>query len=148
MAGDLNRAQLIGRLGGDPEVKVLGNGSRVVNFSLATSDTWRDKNTGDRKESTQWHRVVIWNEQIGKTAEQYLRKGHKCMVEGKIKTRKWTDQSGAEKYTTEIVLEQFDAKLLLLQGRSGDDDGDRSGGGSRSGGAGKRHDDMDDDIPF
>lgn len=148
MAGDMNRATLMGRLGADPEGKTTQSGNRVVNLRIATSETWRDKQSGERREKTQWHRVVIWNEALGKIAEQYLKKGHRCLVEGAIETRKWTDQSGAEKYTTEIVLQGFDAKLILLGAPQGSG-GNSSGGGGDYGSRGSaRNQDMDDDIPF
>ena len=111
MAG-LNKAMLIGRLGKDPVSRSMGNGSEVVSFSLATSETWRDKATGDRKEKTEWHNVVIFNENIGKIAKQYLKKGSEVYIEGKMQTRKWSDQNGVEKYTTEIVLENFNGGNL------------------------------------
>jgi single-strand DNA-binding protein len=158
----LNKVTLIGNLGADPELKTLSNGSKVCNLRVATSETWRDKNSGERKEKTEWHRVVIWSEGLAKVAEQYLSKGSKVYLEGKIETRKWTDQSGAEKYSTEIVLNGFNAKLIMLDGRNGggggsrsDDDDDWGEGGRGSGGAPRRMstarrraDDMDDDIPF
>lgn len=159
----MNRATLTGNLGADPEMKTMGNGKPVCNLRIATKDSWRDKQTGERKEATEWHRVVIFNEGLCGVAEQYLRKGSKVLIEGKIKTRKWTDQSGAEKYSTEIVLENFGGTLEMLGdkgggGRSRDDD-DGFGGSdntpsrssSRStstGSAPRRSSDMDDDIPF
>lgn len=152
MAGDLNRATLIGRLGRDPEVRTTSGGQRVVSFSLATSETWRDKHTGERRERTQWHNVVIWHENIGKVAEQYLRKGSKCLIEGVIETREYEDRDNVKKRITEIVLRAFDAKLLLLGDKQegggsrsgrGDDYGSRPSSGGRS-----RQDDLDDDIPF
>lgn len=109
-----NRAILVGHLGKDPEVRQLNNGGRVVSFSLATSDTWRDKQTGERREKTEWHAVIIFNENLGKVAEQYLRKGSKVLVEGKIKTRKWQDQSGADRWSTEIVLESYGGTIQML----------------------------------
>jgi single-strand DNA-binding protein len=156
---------LVGNLGKDPEVRRMQNGNPVVNLTVATSDTWRDKGTGERKEKTEWHRVVIFSEGLAKVAEQYLKKGAKVYIEGALQTRKWTDQSGAEKYTTEIVLQGFNATLTMLDGRSGgsgggggyggDDMGDSFGGGQSSppqrrvaaAPAGGRSD-MDDDIPF
>lgn len=157
----LNKVTLIGNLGADPELKTLSNGSKVCNLRIATSEAWRDKNSGERKEKTEWHRVTIWSEGLAKVAEQYLSKGSKVYIEGKIETRKWTDQSGAEKYSTEIVLNGFNAKLIMLDGRNGgggsrSDDGDDWGedGGSRRQSSrsaprrAARNDDMDDDIPF
>lgn len=153
MAGDLNRATLIGRLGVDPEGRSLQNGGRIVSFRLATSEQWRDKGTGERRERTQWHSVVIWNEKLGEIAEQYLRKGSKCLVEGAIETRKW-EKDGIERYTTEIVLRTFDAKIVLLGSKGdGESGGNRSSSGSGSAAskpaAGtSRRQDFDDEIPF
>lgn len=155
----LNKVTLIGNLGADPEIKSLTSGSQVANLRLATTEKWRDKNSGERKEKTEWHRIVIWSEGLVKIADQYLRKGSKLYLEGKIETRKWTDQAGVEKYSTEIVLKGFDAKLIMLDVRNGggdrdggDDFGSHDGGSSRparSGGGGRsRNSDMDDDIPF
>ena len=118
MAGSLNKVILIGNLGKDPEIRKLGSGDPVVNLSVATSENWKDKQTGERKEKTEWHRVVIFNDQIAKVAEQYLKKGMKVYVEGQLQTRKWTDQSGAEKYSTEIVLQKFRGELQMLDGKS------------------------------
>ena len=114
MAGSVNKVILIGNLGKDPEVRRLNSGDQVVNFSLATSETWRDKTSGERKERTEWHNVVIFNENIGKVAEQYCKKGTKVYVEGQLQTRKWQDQSGVDKYTTEVVLQRFRGELTLL----------------------------------
>ena len=152
MAGDLNRATLIGRLGADPEVRSLQNGGRIVSLRLATSEQWRDKSSGERRERTQWHSVVIWNEKLGEIAEQYLRKGSKCLVEGAIETREW-EKDGAKRYTTEIVLRSFDAKILLLgskgDGESGGGNRSSSGSGSAKASAGtSRRQDFDDEIPF
>ncbi len=161
----VNKVILVGRLGKDPETKEFGNGGRVVKFSLATSETWRDKNSGERREKTEWHNVVIFNEGIGKIASQYLKKGSEVYLEGQLQTRKWQDQSGADKYTTEVVLQNFNANLTLLGGRDGGEGGggggyERSGGQSRDfggggGGAAKKPamandfaDDLDDDVPF
>jgi single-strand DNA-binding protein len=128
MAG-VNKVILVGNLGKDPESKEFGNGGRVVKFSLATSETWRDKASGERKEKTEWHNVVIFNEGIGKIASQYLKKGSKVYLEGSLQTRKWQDQSGADKYTTEVVLQNFNSNLTLLDGR----DGGGAGGGRDEG---------------
>lgn len=154
----LNRASLIGHLGRDPEVRRLNNGNPVVSFSIATSDTWRDKQTGERREATQWHNVVIYNEHLCKVAENYLKKGSKCLVEGKIKTRKWQDQSGADRWTTEIVLESFGGNIELLDSKgeggsaAADDGGDRSTAtASRPAGATgpiNYAEELDDEIPF
>ncbi len=159
MAGSLNRVMLIGNLGKDPEVRRTQDGRPIANLSLATSQSWRDKTTGERKEKTEWHRVVIFNEGLAKVAEQYLRKGAKIYVEGALQTRKWTDQAGVDKYSTEVILQGFQCTLTMLDGRNaGGDDDDRSdfGGGSdrpaRSSAAGSRssmrNSDLDDDIPF
>jgi len=119
MSGSVNKVILVGNLGADPEVRRLNSGEQVVNIRLATSETWRDKTTGERREKTEWHRVVIFNEQIGKVVEQYCKKGAKVYVEGQLQTRKWTDQSGVEKYSTEIVLQRFRGELTLLDSRGG-----------------------------
>src|SRR5690349_4294706 len=129
MAGDLNRATLIGRLGKDPEVRNTQGGGRIVSFRLATSEQWRDKSKGERRERTQWHSVVIWNEKLGEIADQYLRKGSKCLVEGTIETREW-EKDGIKRYSTEIVLRNFDAKILLLSKSEGESNGSRSSFGS------------------
>lgn len=147
-----NRAILVGNLGKDPDIKHTQDGRMIVNLSIATSETWRDKSTGERKEKTEWHRVVVFNEGIAKVAEQYLRKGMKILVEGKIKTRKWTDQQGVERYSTEIVLENFDGKMQMLSGRDeggGDDASERrSSGGGAAPRARQAQSDIDDEIPF
>ncbi|WP_398476803.1 single-stranded DNA-binding protein [Tardiphaga sp.] len=167
MAGSVNKVILVGNLGKDPEVRRMQNGNPVVNLTVATSDTWRDKGTGERKEKTEWHRVVIFSEGLAKVAEQYLKKGAKVYIEGALQTRKWTDPQGAEKYTTEIVLQGFNSTLTMLDGRSGggsgggggyggDDMGDSFGGGQSSAPPQRRvaaaptggRSDMDDDIPF
>ena len=137
MAGSVNKVILVGNLGRDPEVRSFQNGGKVVNLRIATSETWRDKATGERKERTEWHSVAIFNENIAKIAEQYLRKGSKVYVEGQLETRKWQDQSGADRYSTEVVLRPYTGSLTLLDGREG---GGGGGGGGRS--------DLDDEIPF
>ena len=167
MAGSVNKVILIGNLGKDPKVSRLNSGDQVVSFTLATSESWKDKNSGERKEKTEWHNVVVFNDNIGKVVEQYCKKGSKVYVEGQLQTRKWTDQSGVEKYTTEVVLQRFRGELTLLDSRgssSGASESfgggeERSAGGSSfgraspaekrpalasSGGGG----DLDDDIPF
>jgi len=157
----VNKVILIGNLGADPEVRTLPSGGKVVNLRVATTDTWRDKTSGERKEKTEWHRVVIFNEGLCKVAEQYLKKGAKVYIEGALQTRKWTDQSGVEKYSTEVVLQGFNSTLTMLDGRSGGGGGsfgsDDAGGGDfgsssaaprRAVAAGGRSSDMDDDIPF
>jgi len=123
MAGSVNKVILIGNLGRDPEVRHAQDGTKIVNLNLATSESWKDRNSGDRKEKTEWHRVVIFNDRIADVAERYLKKGSKVYVEGALQTRKWTDQSGAEKYSTEIVISRFKGELTLLDGRG-------EGGGS------------------
>ncbi|MCB2110400.1 MAG: single-stranded DNA-binding protein [Defluviimonas sp.] len=166
MAGSVNKVILVGNLGRDPEVRSFQNGGKVCNLRIATSETWRDRNTGERKERTEWHSVAIFNENLAKIAEQYLRKGSKVYIEGQLETRKWQDQSGAERYSTEVVLRQFRGELTLLDGRDGGGSGGGgSGGGERdygggydddrggsggSGGAsqGGGRSDLDDDIPF
>ena len=134
MAGSVNKVILVGNLGRDPEVRSFQNGGKVVNLRIATSETWRDKATGERKERTEWHSVAIFNENIGKIAEQYLRKGSKVYVEGQLETRKWQDQSGADRYSTEVVLRPFTGSLTLLDGREGGGGGGGSGGDDRGGG--------------
>src|SRR6185437_9020332 len=159
MAGSVNKVILVGNLGADPEVRRTQDGRPIVNLRIATSDTWRDKATGERKEKTEWHRVVIFSEGLAKVAEQYLKKGAKVYIEGQLQTRKWTDQSGVEKYSTEVVLQNFNSTLTMLDGRSSggggnfggsDDSGGDFGSGSPSGGgprravaAGARRSDMD-----
>ncbi len=134
MAGSVNKVILVGNLGRDPEIKQLPSGGSLANLSIATSESWRDKSSGERKESTEWHRVVIFNENLAKVAEQYLRKGAKVFIEGQIQTRKWTDQQGQDKYSTEIVLNRFRGDLQMLDSRGGEGGG--GGGGSYGGGSG------------
>src|SRR5690349_8613140 len=163
MAGSVNKVILVGNLGKDPEIRRTQDGRPIANLSIATSETWRDKNSGERKEKTEWHRVVIFNEGLCKVAEQYLKKGAKVYIEGALQTRKWTDQSGVEKYSTEVVLQGFNSTLTMLDGRSGGGGGsfaDDSGGDfgmsapsapprrAVASGGGGRNSDMDDDIPF
>jgi single-strand DNA-binding protein len=165
MAGSVNKVIIVGNLGRDPEVRSFPNGGKVVNLRIATSETWRDKQSGERKERTEWHSVAIFNEALGKIAEQYLKKGSTVYIEGQLETRKWQDQSGADRYTTEVVLRQYRGELTLLGGRDGGSGGggggydDRGGydeggqgGGSSSGGRGSQgggsRSDMDDEIPF
>ncbi|ESQ91683.1 single-stranded DNA-binding protein [Asticcacaulis sp. AC460] len=169
MAGSVNKVILIGNLGKDPEIRTLNSGDRVANLTVATSEQWRDKMSGERKEKTEWHRVVIFNDNLAKIAEQYLRKGSTVYLEGSLQTRKWTDQSGVEKYSTEVVLQKFRGELTLLGGR-----GDGGGRSENSGGGGGYNDyedngyggppasagqrapasgpaqnfDLDDEIPF
>ncbi|WP_323037322.1 single-stranded DNA-binding protein [Pararhodobacter sp.] len=172
MAGSINKVILIGNLGADPEVRTFANGGKVVNLRLATSETWRDKASGERRERTEWHSVAIFNEALGRIAEQYLKKGSTVYVEGQLETRKWQDQSGADRYSTEVVLRPFNGNLTMLGGRGGaggggdyndpqgGGDGYSGGRGSASGGGsgGSRGgsgaggysgpSDMDDEIPF
>src|SRR6202453_4879787 len=129
MAGSVNKVILVGNLGKDPDVRRLNSGDQVVSFSVATSETWRDKASGERKERTEWHNVVIFNENLGKVAEQYCKKGTKVYVEGQIQSRKYTDQSGVEKYITEIVLTRFRGELTLLDSRNAGEGRDSFGGG-------------------
>jgi single-strand DNA-binding protein len=173
MAGSVNKVILIGNLGRDPEIRTTQDGTKVANLSVATSENWRDKNSGERKEKTEWHRVVVFNDRLVDVIEKYLKKGATVYLEGALQTRKWTDQSGQEKYTTEIVLQRYRGELTMLGGRGGgggggDEMGDAGGGygggsggggygggsgggyggggsGGRSGGGGG---DLDDDIPF
>lgn len=143
MAGSLNKVILIGNLGRDPEVRHGQEGTKIVNLSLATSENWRDKTTGERKEKTEWHRVVILNDRVAEIAERYLKKGSKVCVEGQIQTRKWTDQaSGQEKYTTEIIIGRFRGELVMLDNRSAgsEDIGEAP--------AVKNYSDLDDEVPF
>lgn len=134
MAGSVNKVILVGNLGRDPETRRLASGDPVVNLRIATSESWRDKGSGERREKTEWHSVVIYNENLARVAEQYLRKGSKVYIEGQLQTRKWTDQSGAEKYTTEVVLQRFRGEMTLLDGRGGGGDfaGEDDGGGQIS----------------
>src|SRR5258706_5163005 len=129
MAGSVNKVILIGNLGADPEIKRTQDGRPIANLRIATSETWRDKNSGERKEKTEWHRVVIFNEGLCKVAEQYLKKGAKVYIEGQLQTRKWTDQAGVEKYSTEVVLQGFNSSLTMLDGRSSGGGGDFSAHG-------------------
>jgi len=157
MAGSVNKVILVGNLGRDPEARSMQDGGQVVNLNLATSESWRDKASGERKEKTEWHRIVIFNENLGKIATQYLRKGSKVYVEGALQTRKWTDKDGNEKYTTEVVIGRFNGALTLLDskggGASGGDDmggGEAPRGGSSGGRAGAKtsRGEPDDEIPF
>jgi len=158
MAGSVNKVILVGNLGRDPEVRSTQDGTKVANLSLATSESWRDRNTGERRERTEWHRVVIFNERLAEVAEKYLRKGSKIYVEGQLQTRKWTDQSGQERYTTEVVLQRFRGELTMLDSRAGSEGGGDYGGGgggdygggtgSTGGGGSGGGGDLDDEIPF
>ncbi len=156
MAGSVNKVIIIGHLGRDPESKSFQNGGKVVNFSVATSESWKDKNSGERKEKTEWHNVAVFHDQLAGIAERYLRKGSKVYLEGKLQTRKWSDQSGNDRYATEIVLQGFEAKIVLLDGKRDD----QGGGGERSGQSARNDtgkassksgafdSDLDDDVPF
>ena len=178
MAGSVNKVILVGNLGRDPEVRSTQNGQKIVNMTVATSESWKDRQTGERREKTEWHRVVIFNPNLGEIAERYLRKGSKVYLEGQLQTRKWTDQSGQERYSTEVVLQAYRGELTLLDSRSGGGQGGdmpvmetagfagadsapaygaspRFGGspesGGRSGGGGwdaAPRNDLDDEIPF
>ena len=162
MAGSVNKVILVGNLGRDPEVRQFQNGGQVCNLSIATSENWKDKNTGERKERTEWHRVAIFNEGLVRVAQSYLRKGSKVYIEGQLETRKWQDQSGQDRYTTEIVLRNYSGQLTMLDGREGGGMGAGGGGGSmgydQGGGGGPRQmegppedfsrGDLDDEIPF
>jgi single-strand DNA-binding protein len=168
MAGSLNKVMLIGNLGADPEVRSFQNGGKVCNLRIATSENWKDRNTGERQERTEWHTVAIFSEGLINVCEQYLRKGSKVYIEGQLQTRKWQDQSGNDRYSTEVVLRGFNGTLTMLDGPGGGSGG--GGGGQRSGGGGSggwnqgggndrpsgggapaggsNYDDLDDDIPF
>ncbi len=178
MAGSLNKVMLIGNLGADPEIRSFQNGGKVANLRIATSETWKDRNTGERQERTEWHTVAIFSEGLVNVVENYLKKGSKVFIEGKLQTRKWQDQSGNDRYSTEVVLRGFDGTLTMLDGRGEGGGGGRSGGGygggqggssggggwnqgggnggngggnqggGSGGGQGGGYDDLDDDIPF
>ena len=172
MAGSVNKVILIGNLGKDPEARSMNNGGEVVSFTIATSENWNDKASGERREKTEWHNIVIFNENLGRIAKQYLRKGSSVYVEGQLQTRKWQDQSGNDKYTTEIVLQRFRGELTLLGSRDGGGQGGGqsggksggsrewggdsgasqfgggSGGGAPRGGGSAFDSDLDDDVPF
>jgi single-strand DNA-binding protein len=165
MAGSVNKVILIGNLGADPEIRTFQNGGKIANLRIATSETWKDRNTGERKERTEWHTVVIHSEPLVRVAEQYLKKGSKIYVEGQLETRKWQDQSGADRYSTEVALRPYRSELTMLEGRGGAggggsrdgggyDDYDRGGsssgsqGGGSQGGGGSSRSDYDDEIPF
>lgn len=170
MAGSVNKVILVGNLGADPEIRRTQDGRPIANLSVATSESWRDKNSGERREKTEWHRVVIFNEGLCKIAENYLKKGSKIYLEGQLQTRKWTDQSGQDKYSTEVVLQGFNGNLTMLDGRNegggggggsrggdyggggdfggGSSGGDRGGSSGGFGGGGGSSRDLDDDIPF
>jgi single-strand DNA-binding protein len=163
MAGSVNKVILVGNLGRDPEIRSTQDGRKIVNFSIATSESWKDKSSGERREKTEWHRVVIFNENLAGIAERFLKKGSKVYIEGQLQTRKYTDQGGQEKYSTEIVLQNYRGELTLLDSRGGGAGGGggggddypepasagAGGGGGRSGGGFPRSGgDLDDEIPF
>ena len=152
MAGSVNKVILVGNLGNDPEVRNLPSGGKVVNLSVATSERWRDRNSGEQREKTEWHRVVIFSEGLARVAEQYLKKGSKVYIEGQLQTRKWQDQSGQDKYTTEVVLQNFNSSMALLDGPEGRSSppSDNSAGASQSRPSGgyRGAGSMDEDIPF
>ena len=168
MAGSVNKVILVGNLGADPEVRTFNNGGKVCNLRIATSETWKDRNTGERREKTEWHSVAIFQEGLVRIAEQYLRKGSKVYIEGQLQTRKWQDQSGQDRYSTEVVVQGFNGNLTMLDGRDGpgggggdggsygggSSGGDYGGGGydsggrSGGGGGGGSSRDLDDEIPF
>ena len=163
MAGSVNKVILIGNLGRDPEIRSTNDGMRVANMSVATSESWRDKATGERKERTEWHRVVVFNDRLVEIIEKYLKKGSKVYLEGALQTRKWTDNSGQERYSTEVVLQRYRGELTMLDGRGGGEAGGYAdeapaqefagAGGGRGAGAGRSErrpavQDLDDEIPF
>ncbi len=152
MAGSVNKVILVGNLGADPEVRKFQNGGQVCNLRIATSERWKDRNTGEQREKTEWHSVAIFSEGLARVAEQYLRKGSKVYLEGQLETRKWQDQSGNDRYTTEVVLRNFNSSMVMLDSRSGGGGNfERSGGGaSDSGGSssGGQSYELDDEIPF
>jgi single-strand DNA-binding protein len=157
MAGSVNKVILVGNLGRDPEVRHTQNGDPIVHLNVATSESWKDRSSGERREKTEWHRVVIFNENLGRIAQQFLRKGSKVYLEGQLQTRKWTDQSGQDKYTTEVVLQRYRGELTMLDRRGeggeggfagGDDFASGSGGGGGGGFDAGPADDLDDEIPF
>lgn len=160
MSGSLNKVIIIGNVGNDPEIRSMNSGDRVANLSIATSESWKDKQSGERREKTEWHRVVVWNEHLVKVIDDYVNKGDKLYIEGKLQTRKWQDQSGNDRYSTEIVLQGFDGKLLMLGGKKSERDDSRGSYGGRQeadsyggfdsrGNAVESGADIDDDpIPF
>lgn len=148
----LNRVQLIGNVGKDPESRSFNNGGKVVNFSLATAERWKDKSSGEQREKTEWHNVAVFHEGLVGIIERYVKKGSKVMVEGKLQTRKWQDQSGADRYSTEVVLQGFDARIILLDGKGGERGHTAEESSRGSGGNGRPQPafdrDLDDDVPF
>ena len=152
MAGSVNRVILVGNLGQDPEVRSFQNGGKVANLRIATSESWKDRNTGERKERTEWHTIAIYSEPLVRVAEQFLKKGSKVYVEGQLETRKWQDQQGNDRYSTEVALRPFRSELHMLDGKAGGSAGDDRGNGYGAGGSPSSHPsgrpDFDDDIPF
>ncbi|MEX2614648.1 MAG: single-stranded DNA-binding protein [Alphaproteobacteria bacterium] len=160
MAGSINKVILVGNLGRDPEIRTTQNGMKVANIRIATSERWKDRNSGEMQERTEWHSVAIFNEHLVGVAERFLHKGSKVYIEGQLQTRKWTDQQGQDRYTTEIVLNRFRGELQMLDSRGGGDGGGSYAGGGNDassgggdyggggGGGGRSHDDLDDEIPF
>lgn len=145
MAGSLNKVILIGNLGKDPEIRFMPDGSKVASFSLATGETWKDKSTGERKDRTEWHRISVFNDRLADVVEKYVRKGTKLYIEGQLQTRKWTDQTGADRYTTEVVLGKFRGELVILDSRKGDGSSELD---SKVDGFAPADIPVDDDIPF
>lgn len=160
MAGSVNKVILVGNLGRDPEIRAMQSGDKVCNLSVATSERWKDRNSGEMQEKTEWHRVVVFDQKLAEVAEKYLKKGAKVFLEGQLQTRKWTDQSGVEKYTTEVVLQRFRGELVMLDSRGSSEGGGYDSGPSDygnpqpamaaagGGGGGRMSDDLDDEIPF
>jgi len=148
MAGSVNCVHLIGNLGRDPDVRTTEGGKKIVNLSIATSESWKDKNTGERRERTEWHRVVIFNEGLAGVAEKYLSKGSKVYIQGQLQTRKWTDKEGVERYSTEVVLAAFRGELTMLDGKGGGDGGERSASAGDGSSSSRGGDDDDTEIPF
>lgn len=153
MAGSVNKVILVGNLGKDPEIRHTSDGLKIVNFSIATGESWKDKVTGERKEKTEWHRIVVMNEHLSDVAEKYLRKGSKVFVEGQLQTRKWTDQNGQERYTTEVLLSRFKGEMTLLDSKGSSGGSEDYGSSGSSGGSSEpqapgNYADLDDDVPF
>ena len=159
MAGSVNKVTLVGNLGKDPEIRSTNDGTKIASFSVATSENWKDRTSGERREKTEWHRVVVFNDRLVDVIERYVKKGSKLYIEGALQTRKWTDKDGQERYSTEVVLQKFRGELVMLDGRSGggggygggsSSGGGFGGGGRSSGGGGSRPPvtDLDDEIPF
>lgn len=158
MAGSVNKVILVGNLGKDPEIRFMPDGAKVANFSIATGESWKDKTSGERRERTEWHRISVMNDKLSDICEKYLKKGSKVYIEGQLQTRKWTDQSGQERFTTEVLIGRFRGELTLLDGRAGGGDADYMGGFDDSSAGGyspkaaskpsQKFDDLDDEVPF